>query len=86
MDLGFNMEDGLTGTALNGVTILELTYTALQLGWSWYTSGVAAQDVKKTQEELERRRKSAESCKNQIEEAEIELQKLTGQSKQLVSI
>jgi hypothetical protein len=80
------MEDGLTGTALNGATILEMTYTAIRLGWSWYASGVAAQDVKKTQEELERRRISAESCKNQIADAEIELQKITGQSKQLVSI
>lgn len=67
-------------------TMLELTYTMIQLGVSRIASGAVAQDVKKTQEELERRRKSAETYKNQIADAEVELQKLTGQSKQLVSI
>lgn len=71
---------------LNGKTILELTYTMIRLGVSRHTSGAAAQDVKKTQEELERRRKSAETYKNEIADAEVELQKLTGQSRQLVSI
>ena len=72
--------------ALNGATLLDLAYTMVRLAWSKYSSTAAAQDVKKTQEELERRRKSAESAKNQIAEAQIELQKLSGQNAQLVSI
>ena len=63
--------------------ILEMAGTMVRLKFESY---IFAQDVKKTQEELERRRRETKDYEIQIADAEIELQKLTSQSKELVRI
>ena len=58
----------------------------IRLCMNWYSSGVAAQGVEETREELDGWRERAKKYKTEIEEAEVELQKLSGESKSLVRI
>ena len=90
----FLLLDGtlLTGIVIEGVLVgsplrmfRDLSLVGLQLVWSHYTSSNAATDVHEARELLDQRRRNAQICKNQIEEAQIELQKVNKRDRQLVS-
>lgn len=91
----FSLLDGtlLTGIVIEGVLVgsplrmfRDVSLVGLQLAWSYYTSSNAATNVHEARELLDQRRRNAEICKNQIEEAQIELQKVNKRDRQLVSV
>ncbi|KAL6716622.1 hypothetical protein ACLMJK_006190 [Lecanora helva] len=61
----------------------RIAWTAIRIGVNLFVSKAAAADVKKTQEEVERRRRDAERYENEIQEAELEVRTLSGESTQL---
>lgn len=63
----------------------DISLSVCSFGWSRFCSGMAATDIKHFQEETLRMRRATEEYESTIAEAQVSLQKLTGNNARLVS-
>jgi hypothetical protein len=63
---------------------IQIGYQVAKLGWSWFWTRNASQDLRVAQEEVEQRRRAAEEYEVRIADAQIQLAKMNGKVFELV--
>jgi hypothetical protein len=81
----FSLDKPYTLT-LTDFSTIQIGYQVARLGWSWFWSRNASQDLKVAQEEVEQRRRAAEEYEVRISDAQIQLAKMNGKVFELASV